>query len=362
MAFTFEDDYDVVTSASPRDALVKLEQHAPIAVVISDQRMPEMTGVEFLAKVYEKYPNTVRMILTGFADMDATIGAINDGHVYAYVTKPWDQDELKQVVRRAVEHHRLACENERLLAEISGANVFLQSVMDQLDTGALAIDATGTVRAANRAARDYLGLGKDPRGQTLESVLGAPGLEGIAGCTARLGADAGKAESEEIEVARAGRKHRLRVQVQTLADDRGAPLGRVVLAREVSHEPLRRRFEEQVEALLREDDGLRVRLRGAQEDLRKLAGEAGASNVASPAMAELADRASRAATAIDHWLAVDDLLAREDYPDAQLLRERMRVAGSRWPFPDRLPARVAELARRVEGYYESGENTKQPVL
>ena len=75
--------------------------------MISDQRMPEMTGVEFLARVYERHPNTVRIILTGFADMDATIGAINDGHVYAYVTKPWEPDQLKQVVRRAVEHHRL---------------------------------------------------------------------------------------------------------------------------------------------------------------------------------------------------------------------------------------------------------------
>jgi PAS domain-containing protein len=298
--------------------------------------------------------------------MDATIGAINDGHVYAYVTKPWDQDQLKQVVRRAVEHHRLACENQRLLAEISGANVFLQSVMDQLDTGALAIDATGTVRAANRAARDYLGLGKDPRGETLEGILGDPGLAPLASCTVRLAAEStggggAGAGSEEIELTRHGKKHRLRVQVQTLADDRGAPLGRVVLAREVSHEPLRRRFEEQVENLF-ETDAPRETLRTVQADLRKIAGEAGASNVGSPAMAEVAERASRSATAIDHWLAVDDLLAREDYPDAQLLRERMRVAGSRWPFPDRLPARVAELARRVEAYYESGENTKQPVL
>jgi hypothetical protein len=136
----------------------------------------------------------------------------------------------------------------------------------------------------------------------------------------------------------------------------------VILAREVSHEPLRRRFEELVEAVVREEGGLRERLQRAQADLRKLAGEAGGSDVGSPAMGELAERASRAATACDHWLAVDDSLAREDYPDAQLLRERIRVATSRWPFPERLPARVQELARRVEAYYESGENPKQPVL
>ena len=96
----------------------------------------------------------MRIILTGFADMDATIGAINDGHVYAYVTKPWEPDQLKQVVRRAVDHHQLACENERLLAELRARERLPQAVMDELDTGALAVDAAGVVRAANRPARD----------------------------------------------------------------------------------------------------------------------------------------------------------------------------------------------------------------
>jgi CheY-like chemotaxis protein len=361
MAFTFEDDYEVVTSSSPRDGLAQLDDHAPVAVVISDQRMPEMTGVEFLAEVYQRHPNTVRIILTGFADMDAIIGAINDGHVYAYVTKPWEPEQLKQVVRRAVDHHRLACENERLLAELRGANVFLQAVMDQLDTGALALDASGVVRAANRAARDYLGLADDPRGRTLERILAAPELAAVGAAAARVTA-APESCFEELELARGGRRLRLRLSVQTLSDDASGAIGRVILAREVSHEPLRRRFEELVEAVVREEGGLRERLQRAQADLRKLAGEAGGSDVGSPAMGELAERASRAATACDHWLAVDDSLAREDYPDAQLLRERMRVATSRWPFPERLPARVQELARRVEAYYESGENPKQPVL
>jgi CheY-like chemotaxis protein len=363
MAFTFEDDYDVVTSTSPRDALVKLEQHAPVAVVISDQRMPEMTGVEFLAQVYERHPTTMRIILTGFADMDATIGAINDGHVYAYVTKPWEQDQLKQVVRRAVDHHRLACENERLVSELRGANVFLQAVMDELDTGALALDAAGVVRAANRPAREYLGFAEDPRGRPLAKVLAAPALKGVAEAVDRLSAAPADGEGiEEIELSRAGRRLRLRLVVEKLADDAGAAIGRVILAREVSHEPLRRRFEELAEGVLREEGALRALLEHAQADLRKLSGEAKGSDVGSPAMDELAERASRTATAIDHWLAVDDSLRREDYPDAQLLRERMRVALSRWPFPDRLPPRVQDLARRVEAYYESGENPKQPVL
>ena len=83
--------------------------------------------------------------------------------------------------------------------------------------------------------------------------------------------------------------------------------------------------------------------------------------VASPGRAELRDRATRTLTAIEYWLAVDDALAREAFPDAQPLLDRMRLANQRWP-QERLPGRVRELAQRVESYYESGENPKQPVL
>jgi CheY-like chemotaxis protein len=361
MTFTFEDDYDVLTSASPREALALLDENAPVAVVISDQRMPEMTGVELLAAVYARHPNTVRIILTGFADMDATIGAINAGHVYAYVTKPWEPDQLKQVVRRGVEHHRLACENERLLAELRRANVFLESVIDELDTGALAVDAEGFLRAANRPARSYLGLAGDPRGLPLAQALAAPELAALAGAAERLSSVPG-CEPEELDLTRGGKRLRLRVSGHPLLEEGGTALGRVLFLREVSHEPIRRRFEELIEQAAREPGPLRALLQQSQADLRKLADEAKGSGVGSPAMAELAERASRSATAIDHWLTVDDALARDDYPDAQLLRERIRVATSRWPLPDRLPPRVQELARRVEAYYESGENPKQPVL
>jgi len=361
MTFTFEDDYDVLTSTSPREALALLDQNAPVAVVISDQRMPEMTGVELLAAVYARHPNTVRIILTGFADMDATIGAINAGHVYAYVTKPWEPDQLKQVVRRGVEHHRLACENERLLAELRRANVFLESVIDELDTGALAVDAEGFLRAANRPARSYLGLAGDPRGLPLAQALAAPELAALAGAAERLSSVPG-CEPEELDLTRGGKRLRLRVSGHPLLEEGGTALGRVLFLREVSHEPIRRRFEELIEQAAREPGPLRALLQQSQADLRKLADEAKGSGVGSPAMAELAERASRSATAIDHWLTVDDALARDDYPDAQLLRERIRVATSRWPLPDRLPPRVQELARRVEAYYESGENPKQPVL
>ena len=79
-------------------------------------------------------------------------------------------------------------------------------------------------------------------------------------------------------------------------------------------------------------------------------------------MAELSERAERAQTAMQSWLDVDDLLAGEDYPDAQLLRDRMSVALRRWPTGEPLPQRVHQLAERVEAYYESGENTRERAL
>jgi len=357
MTFTFEDDYDVLTSSSARGALGLLEKDGPVAVVISDQRMPEMTGVEFLARVFALHPTTVRIILTGFADMDAIIRAINDGHVYAYITKPWEPDQLKQVVRRAVEHHSLAVENERLVGDLRSSNLFLEAVMDELDTGALALDADGIVRAANRLAREYLGLPADARGKTLADALPPEVREALHGAKAREADDGGYRELD-LPV---GPGVRLRVHERTLADPDGGTLGRVILAREISHEPVRRRFEELLAELVEAEGDLRGRLVEAQKQIAALVDEVAAQGVSSPGRAELRDRATRTLTAIEYWLAVDDALAREAFPDAQPLLDRMRLANQRWP-QERLPARVRELAERVESYYESGENPKQPVL
>ena len=113
MAFTFVDSYEVLTSNDAAHALELLDEHAPVAVVITDQRMPGMTGSELLTQIYKRHPDTTRIILTGFADMESTVEAINTGHVYAYVNKPWEQDDLRQIVKRAYDHHCLISENKR---------------------------------------------------------------------------------------------------------------------------------------------------------------------------------------------------------------------------------------------------------
>ncbi len=360
MSFTFEDDYEVLTCSSAASALELLGRVGPVAAVISDQRMPEMTGVEFLAHVFERHPSTVRIILTGFADMDAIICAINEGHVYAYITKPWEPDDLKQVVRRAVELHDLALENERLVSDLMDAKVLLEAVMDQLDTGALAVDETGVVQAVNKPARSYLHLDGKVEGRRLKDVLGPEMLEKIGGAAIQIGQDE---DLSYLEVDLPGGDGvRLRVAMHPLISPDGRELGQVILGREISHEPLARRFEEIIDRLADQEGGLRGPLADARTELSSLSDQVKGTGVASPGMSELAERASRTLTAIEYWLTVDDSLAREDFPEAQPLLDRMRVATSRWPNADRLPPRVRELAQRVEAYYETGENPKQPVL
>ncbi len=138
MTFTFEDDYEVLTSPSAKKALHLLDERGPVAVVLSDQRMPEMTGVEFLTEVFNRHPETVRIILTGFADMDAIIHAINDGHVYAYITKPWEPAQLKQVVLRAVQHYEL--ERAARVRRRVDLVVVLEREGHRLEDGLLVVD------------------------------------------------------------------------------------------------------------------------------------------------------------------------------------------------------------------------------
>jgi CheY-like chemotaxis protein len=361
MTFTFADLYEVVTSTDARHALTLFREQGPFAVVITDQRMPNMTGVEFLAEVYARHPDTVRIILTGFADSEASIQAINAGHVYAYLNKPWEPVELKQVVKRAVEHNRLTIENRRLVETLREGNVFLEAVMDRLETGAIALDAEGIVEAANRPAREYLHVDGDPRGVCITDLIKGQEFESLGDTVARILEQEG-GSFEDIDVRLDGPAHRLRISAEALEAPDGRSLGRVLFFKEVSHEPLRRCFEEIVVSVAHHDADLRPQLESATEELRSLADCVAASGITSPGMAQLSERVSRTQTAVQSWLDVDDLMCREEYPDAQLLLDRMRLANQRWPHVYELPDRVVELAKRVEGYYESGENSQQRVL
>jgi DNA-binding NtrC family response regulator len=124
----FRNDYEVLTASSAAEALALIQRH-DVALLISDQRMPEMSGIELMSQTIDLRPHMVRILLTGYADVSSLIEAINCGHVYKYVTKPWEQEDLTITVTRALEHyemtkgrHNLQMINERLqlrLAEIA---------------------------------------------------------------------------------------------------------------------------------------------------------------------------------------------------------------------------------------------------
>ena len=104
---TFRREFNVLKAESGVHALELLATEGEVAVIISDQRMPEMKGTEFLSKTVPEFPDTVRIILTGFTDVEDLVDAINSGQVYKYITKPWDPNELKGVVQRAAETYDL---------------------------------------------------------------------------------------------------------------------------------------------------------------------------------------------------------------------------------------------------------------
>lgn len=126
LSLTFDEEYYVFTASSGRQALEILEQEE-IALIIADQRMPEMSGIEFLERTIEKYPQVIRIILTAYPDTESLIQAINTGRVYRYITKPWNRAELTIAVKRALESYELALENQRLVKELQAANEQLQA-------------------------------------------------------------------------------------------------------------------------------------------------------------------------------------------------------------------------------------------
>lgn len=107
---TFRRDYKVLTAQDGEEGLSILQENE-VHLVLSDQRMPGMTGVDFLEKVNQQYTETIRMVLTGFSDIDAVIGAINKGGVNRYITKPWDEREMQIIIENARQLFGLQEEN-----------------------------------------------------------------------------------------------------------------------------------------------------------------------------------------------------------------------------------------------------------
>jgi DNA-binding NtrC family response regulator len=109
--------YNLHTAESAKEALAVLAEHE-IHVVMTDQRMPEITGSEFLAQIKSTYPDAIRIVFTGYADIKAVIEAVNNGGLFRYLTKPWDPDELVEVLDDATRKYEEIVETRRLLRDV----------------------------------------------------------------------------------------------------------------------------------------------------------------------------------------------------------------------------------------------------
>lgn len=136
---TFRRDFNVLKAESGVHALEVLALEGEVAVIISDQRMPEMKGTEFLSKTVPQFPDTVRIILTGFTDIEDLVDAINSGQVYKYITKPWDPNELKAVVQRATETYEVLKQRTEELRRAQ-AQTALLSVVVQVAQAAYSVE------------------------------------------------------------------------------------------------------------------------------------------------------------------------------------------------------------------------------
>lgn len=168
--------YDVMT-AECGDSALRMLANESVQLVISDHRMPKMTGTELLEQVRSRYPDTIRMILSGYAEINAILKAINDGAIYRFLTKPWNDEELKLSIRRALEQYELLAENRRLYERIRIQNEQLvraneqlsqrsadaslglacaQNLIESVDVAVIVVDANRLIVSANRRARDYV--------------------------------------------------------------------------------------------------------------------------------------------------------------------------------------------------------------
>ncbi|GMR19460.1 MAG: hypothetical protein BMS9Abin36_0055 [Gammaproteobacteria bacterium] len=126
------DGYHILTANSAQQGLELLEQHK-VGVIITDQRMPKMTGSEFLFRVKERYPDTVRIVLSGYTELKSVTDAINRGAIYKFLTKPWDDQLLRDNIEEAFRQHELQSENQRLTRELQAANEELSDINQDLE-------------------------------------------------------------------------------------------------------------------------------------------------------------------------------------------------------------------------------------
>lgn len=163
------DGYQILTAEGGEQGLRQLAEQ-PVDVIVSDQRMPGMSGVEFLRRAKTLYPDTVRLTLSGFTELQSIIDAVNEGAIYKFLTKPWDDTLLRQHVAEAFRDKELADDNKRLQQELAHANAELEALSVRLASGLqaqreqselLAASATGAREVLDELPLAVLGIAPD---------------------------------------------------------------------------------------------------------------------------------------------------------------------------------------------------------
>ena len=126
----FRIKYNVFTAISGEEA-IKVLHNNPINIIVTDQRMPQMTGVEFLENILGEYPDPIRILLTGYADMNAVVDAVNKGKIFHYLTKPWNEEELDMTINKAYEVYLQKMEEREMNAKLSVSNEQLEFLLRQ---------------------------------------------------------------------------------------------------------------------------------------------------------------------------------------------------------------------------------------
>ena len=170
---TFRRSYRVYRASSGQDALECLQKNGEMAIIISDQRMPKMNGTEFLSLTTESYPDTIRIVLTGYTDVEDLVDAINSGKVFKYITKPWKPQELRQVVDEAAKTYRVLKQRTNALSEslkkeslYNSITTTIRQSLDYADTLQTVVKALGEAFEADYAVLypvDSVEPGKPPQ-------------------------------------------------------------------------------------------------------------------------------------------------------------------------------------------------------
>ena len=171
-----DEEYEILTAGSAGEALDILSTMGPVQVVVSDYRMPQMNGVELLRTIREKWPETVRAVLSGYADTEAVVSAINNGQIYRFIPKPWNDTELRMTIAEAVKQYRrlrkelLYAESlQKKIDDLERENSFLvqriavtedglsaREILENLPIGIVVLDQAMSIVHYNREGRTLL--------------------------------------------------------------------------------------------------------------------------------------------------------------------------------------------------------------